>query len=212
MPRQEFKTFPNISTRNPDLRFLDFTGDGMPGIVITEDRAIVWYPSLGEDGYGGERRNVYSLDEQKGPRLVFSDPQQTIHLADMSGDGMTDILRIRNGDVCYWPNTGHGTFGGKVTMDNAPWFTEFNQLYVHIADTDGSGTSDVIYVRSSCVELYLNQAGNSFSEPKRLSLAPNSSGSNVAAVDLLGTGIICLVWSSSLPGDWKDARFGTTGQ
>ena len=38
----------------------------------------------------------------------------------MSGDGLTDIVRIRNGEVCYWPNLGYGRFGAKVTMDNAP--------------------------------------------------------------------------------------------
>jgi hypothetical protein len=40
----------------------------------------------------------------------------------MSGDGLVDIARIRNGEVCYWPNLGHGRFGAKVTMDGAPHF------------------------------------------------------------------------------------------
>ena len=40
----------------------------------------------------------------------------------MSGDGLTDLVRIRNGEVCYWPNLGYGRFGAKVTMDDAPWF------------------------------------------------------------------------------------------
>ena len=52
--------------------------------------------------------------------IVFADAKQTIYLADMSGDGMTDILRIRNGEVCYWPNLGYGKFGAKVALDNAP--------------------------------------------------------------------------------------------
>ena len=26
----------------------------------------------------------------------------------MSGDGLTDLVRIRNGEVCYWPNLGYG--------------------------------------------------------------------------------------------------------
>ena len=29
---------------------------------------------------------------------------QSIYLADMSGDGLSDLVRIRNGEVCYWPN------------------------------------------------------------------------------------------------------------
>ena len=41
---------------------------------------------------------------------------------------IADILRIRNGDVCYWPNLGYGRFGKKVTMDNAPWFDAPDQF------------------------------------------------------------------------------------
>ena len=40
----------------------------------------------------------------------------------MSGDGLSDLVRIRNGEVCYWPNLGYGRFGAKVTMDGAPVF------------------------------------------------------------------------------------------
>ena len=38
---------------------------------------------------------------------------QSIYLADMSGDGLTDLVRIRNGEVCYWPNLGYGRFGAQ---------------------------------------------------------------------------------------------------
>ncbi len=51
---------------------------------------------------------------------MFSDAAQSIYLADMNGDGLTDIVRIRNGEVCYWPNLGYGRFGAKVSMDRAP--------------------------------------------------------------------------------------------
>ena len=54
---------------------------------------------------------------------MLADGTQTIFLADMSGDGLSDIVRVRNGEVCYWPNLGYGRFGAKVTMDRAPRFT-----------------------------------------------------------------------------------------
>ena len=67
-------------------------------------------------------RVIQTLDEEQGPRIVFADPTQSIHLADLSGDGLTDIVRIRNGEVCYWPNLGYGRFGAKIIMDNSPRF------------------------------------------------------------------------------------------
>jgi hypothetical protein len=43
-------------------------------------------------------------DEEKGPALVLAEETGTIFVADMSGDGLNDIVRVRNGEVCYWPN------------------------------------------------------------------------------------------------------------
>ena len=81
--------------------------------------------------------------------VAFADATQAIFLADLSGDGLTDIVRIRNGEVCYWPNLGYGRFGAKVTMDNSPWFDtpdQFDQKRIRLADIDGSGTTDIIYL------------------------------------------------------------------
>jgi len=37
-----------------------------------------------------------------------SSPPLSLYLADLSGDGFADIVFLRNGEVCYWPNLGHG--------------------------------------------------------------------------------------------------------
>ena len=52
--------------------------------------------------------------------MVFADGTETIQLADMTGDGLVDIVRVRNGEVSYWPNLGYGRFGAKVTLENSP--------------------------------------------------------------------------------------------
>ena len=66
---------------------------------------------------------MHPSDEDRGPAVVFADGTERVQLADMSGDGLVDIVRIRNGEVCYWPNLGYGRFGAKITMDGAPRFT-----------------------------------------------------------------------------------------
>ncbi len=175
-------------------------------MLITEDDAFVWHPSLAEEGFGPARRVAQALDEEKGPRLVFADGTQSIYLADMSGDGLTDLVRIRNGEVCYWPNLGYGRFGAKVTMDNAPWFDhpdQFDQQRIRLADIDGSGTTDIIYLHRDGVRLYFNQSGNSWSEPQHAARTSRASttSSHRCRADLLGNGTACLVWSSPLPGD-----------
>ena len=200
-----FTSLPNIAWRDPNLKFIDLTGDGHADILITEDDAFSWYPSLAEAGFGPGENVRQAIDEERGPRLVFADGTQSIYLADMSGDGLTDLVRIRNGDVCYWPNLGYGRFGAKVTMDKAPWFDApdmFDQRRIRLADIDGSGLVDILYLTGNGVHLYFNQSGNAWSERRLLNTFPRIDNlSAISTVDLLGNGTACLVWSSPLPGD-----------
>lgn len=198
-----FTSLPNVSWSDPNLKFIDLTGDGHADILVAEESVFTWYPSLAEAGFDAGARVSQPLDDEKGPRLVFADGTQSIFMADLSGDGLTDIVRIRNGEVSYWPNLGYGSFGSKVTMDNAPvfdHFDQFDQKRIRLGDIDGSGVTDIIYLHGDGVRIYFNQSGNQWSEAVQLNIFPPSDNlSSVVAVDLLGIGTACLVWSSSLP-------------
>ena len=201
-----FKTFallPDISWDDPNLRFIDLDGDGLADVLITQQDVFTWYPSLTEEGFGPATQVYQPLDEERGPHLLLADGTQSIYLADMSGDGLSDLVRIRDGEICYWPNQGYGHFGAMVTMDNAPWFDsldQFDQRRIRLADIDGSGTTDIIYLGREDVRLYFNQSGNRISEPRLLRQFPLVDNLDaVTAIDLLGNGTACLVWSSPLP-------------
>jgi RHS repeat-associated protein len=207
-PFRLFGSCPNISWDDPDLRMVDLDGDGLADVLITGDDAFTWYPSLGLDGFGDGRRafSANSWSEERGPRLMLADPEQTIYLADMSGDGLSDLVRVRNGEVCYWPNLGFGRFGAKVTMDRSPWLDEpgqFDQRRVRLGDVDGTGCADLVYLHPDGTRVYLNQSGNGYGDLLALPQAfPQlDSLAHVMVADLLGHGTACLVWSSPLPGD-----------
>jgi RHS repeat-associated protein len=199
-----FRALPVVNWNGQNLRFVDLTGDGIADILITEDVAFRWHPSLEEAGFGQAIRITAPADEDEGPRVVFADPTQSIHLADMSGDGLTDIVRIRNSEICYWPNLGYGRFGPKVLMDRSPWFDApglFDSRRIRLADTDGSGTTDILYVASDRIHVYLNESGNSLSPRKTLRGLPAPGNDGISLVDFLGRGTACLVWSSPLRSD-----------
>lgn len=206
-PFRPFTSRLNLNMRDPNLKFVDLDGDGHADILISETDVLVWHASHAEEGFGPAQRIAKVLDEEKGPRVVFSDGTQSIYLADLSGDGLTDLVRIRNGEVCYWPNLGYGRFGGQVTMDNAPQFDhpdQFTHSRIRLADIDGSGTTDIIYLHRDGVLLYFNQSGNSWSKPKVLSFFPPLDDLvSIVPTDLLGNGTACLVWSSPLPADGR---------
>ena len=202
-PFRAFGSVPNLPWDDPDLFFIDLTGDGHADILLAEDEVITWHPSLGEKGFGQARRAQSPPDEERGPRFVAADRTQSIFLADFSGDGLTDVVRIRNGEVCYWPNLGHGRFGSKVAMDGSPRFEtegEFDPRRLRLIDIDGSGVTDLIYLGARETRFWFNECGNAWSAAQALpGFQPVDDIAAVSATDLLGNGTACLVWSSSLP-------------
>ncbi|MEZ4773644.1 MAG: SpvB/TcaC N-terminal domain-containing protein [Bacteroidia bacterium] len=202
-PFRAFEQVANIDLRDPYTRLLDLNGDGKPEIVITEEQVFTWYPSAGIRGYNAPEKTLKPFDETQGPAIVFSDPEQRIFLADMSGDGLTDIVRIRNGEICYWPNLGYGRFGRKVTMAGSPWFDAqdlFNPAYLQLADVSGTGATDLIYLGQGRFHAWLNLSGNAWSEPCEITpFFDTTLPSQISVTDFLGNGTACLVWSSPLP-------------
>ncbi len=203
-PFRPFAALPRLDWSEPNLTFVDLTGDGFADILITEDGLFTFYPSLGAAGFGTAEEVRTPRDEERGPKVVLADGTQTIFLADMCGDGLSDLVRIRNGATCYWPNLGYGRFGGKVSMDGAPRFVDeerFDPRRVRLADIDGSGTTDLLYIGDDGVLVCFNRSGNSWAVPHRLAIFPTADSlSAVQVADLLGNGTACLVWSSPLPG------------
>ncbi|MDI1463143.1 SpvB/TcaC N-terminal domain-containing protein [Catellatospora sp. KI3] len=201
-----FARLPRVDWNDPNLRFVDLDGDGRADVLITDADVYTWYPAEGEDGFGAARRAYTAPDEDRGPRVVFADRTQQVLLADMSGDGLTDLVRVRNGEVSYWPNLGYGRFGARVVMDGSPLLDHpdlFDHRRVRLADVDGSGVTDLLYLGRDGVTVHLNECGNGFAPARKLTALPVADGAlaDVAAMDLLGTGTACLVWTSALPAD-----------
>ncbi len=216
LPFTAFRESPNIDFNDPFLRMIDLNGSGQADILLTTDHVFRWYPAKGKKGYGEPYSTPRFFDDAKGPSHVHSitrpsaqketTPNDTeIYLADMTGDGLTDIVRIANGSVSFWPNVGYGYFGARVDMSFAPSFDHpdlFDHGRLRLADVDGSGTTDLIYFGTDTVRWWKNQSGNSFSLEATIDHFPridNLSGMQV--IDLFGKGTSCLVWSSPLPGE-----------
>ena len=213
-PLRRFASLPELDWSDQNVAFIDVTGDGLADILITGDRLYTVHASLGETGFGSAQQVRVPWDEERGPVVILADGTQTIFTADMSGDGLTNIVRVRNGEVCYWPSTGYGRFGAKVTMDGAPRFCAeelFDPSRVRLADIDGTGTADLLYVGADGVTAWFNQSGNGWSSPTVVAVYPTADElSTVRAIDFLGTGTACLVWSSRVLADrWPGISWGS---
>ncbi len=200
-----FEQTSNTSLEDRNARFIDLTGNGQPDLVVTEEQAFRWYAANAKKGYAEAEYSWKAFDEEKGPAIVFADQEQCIFLADMCGDGLTDIVRIRNGAICYWANKGYGRFSAKVSMSNAPLFDSPDNYHpnnIHLADVSGTGATDIIYLAGDTFKAYINLSGNCWSDQHEIDPCfPSISGSQISVVDLLGSGTSCIVWSSELPID-----------
>ena len=202
-PFKAFEEVANINLQDPNTRLIDLNGDGQPELVMTEENVFVWYAADGKRGHLPAKFAHKTFDEEKGPAIVFADQTQTIFLADMAGDGLTDIVRIRNGEICYWANMGYGNFSAKISMANAPIFDHpdaFNPQYLHLADVSGTGATDIIYLGKNTFKAFINLSGNAWSDAHEIEpFLPMGSNARLSVLDLLGTGTSCIVWSSDLP-------------
>jgi RHS repeat-associated protein len=205
---EPFEPFPSalrVELDERHVRRLDLVGDGRADVLVYDDDAFVWYRSAGRRGFEQRERVPRARDEERAPEVVFADDCQAVVLADMSGDGLSDIVRIRNGEVSYWPNRGYGRFGPRVAMDRAPQLDHperFDARHVRVADITGTGAADMLYLGRDGISAYLNLSGNGWSTGRPIApVLPTARPADVSTTDLFGNGTTCIVWSSALPAD-----------
>lgn len=202
LPFRAFGSRPGVDLDRPGTRLVDTTGDGLVDVLVADDAGTTVWPSLGARGFGAPTRATRAHDDD-GPAAVHEDGTGTLLAADMTGDGLLDLVRVRPGRVEYWPALGHGRYGARVRMDDAPALegpASFDPRRVHLVDVDGSGPADLVYVGATATWVHANHGGNAWGPARRLpALPPTTDPADVRVADLLGTGLPGLVWSSAAP-------------
>ena len=206
-----FRPFParvNRDMRDPNFRLVDLDGDGRADVLVTEDDVLTWYPSLGEEGFAAALQVAKPQDEDAGPALVFADGTQSIYLADMSGDGLSDLVRfaMARSVIGQTSATDSSAPRSRWTMrrGSTRQSCSISGGFVSPIST-APGTTDIMYLTRDGVRLFFNQSGNQSVRRSRLPQFPRTDTPGCQDVDLLGIGTTCLVWSSPLPADARHA-------
>ncbi|MDP3558337.1 MAG: SpvB/TcaC N-terminal domain-containing protein [Bacteroidota bacterium] len=184
-----YTKIPSFSFADPEVQLIDLNGDGITDVLRNGAKFECFYNNP-EKGFDKVRTAIKTFAD-----FSFADPR--IRFADMTGDGMQDIVLISSGRVQYWPNMGYGRFGQKINMKNAPVFPEqYNPSQVLLGDLDGDGQADIAFVENNTVTLYVNQSGNSFSAPVKIGNTPRVTNPKaLRIIDINGTGQAGLLWS-----------------
>ena len=195
---QRYDKAPSFNLDDPEVRLVDLDGDGVTDAIRSGTRLECFFNDPKERWNGTRLVERRALAEF--PDVTFSDPR--IKLADMTGDGLQDIVLVCDGCVEYWPSLGCGDWGRRVTMQHTPRLPYgHDPKRILLGDVDGDGLADLIYVGDTKVTLWINQSGNRWSDPIDIrGTPPVSDVDAVRAVDLLGTGISGVLWSADAGG------------
>lgn len=134
-------------------------------------------------------------------RIVDKDPIMGRKCLNMCDEAFDQVLKYSQ--CRRWSN---------FSMAGSPRFgdqTLFRQNCIRLADVDGTGTTDIIYLDSSGVRFWKNQAGNSWSQPVTLHHFTNFQPTDtVSVLDLFGNGTSCiLAWTPAVNGKPASARY-----
>ncbi len=220
------------------LRQFDVNNDHLVDVVRTTGNSMQIWLNLGwvagGDGRYGHATwqattGTYALSTAPietclpvaGVPLDFADPE--VHLGDLNGDGLTDIAKIRDGQVIYWPGRGAAGFGvgsadcpagltpnRHVEMATPPAELDPETEGVHLADVNADGVDDLLRVRYDEVDVWFNRAGHGFTPRVRLAETPFAPAfdTRVRLVDVDGSGTLDIVYARADAWQWVDPMGG----
>jgi len=163
-----FKAFPNEFLHSMS-RLTDLVGDGLSDLALIGTNSVRLYANRREHGFadGVDVPHRYKLpdgDDDELPSLLHTQTE-VVAFADLLGSGQQHLVRIRHNEVKVWPNLGRGRFGKGFVLCALPFtYSEFNAAQVLLADLDGSGAADLIYLEPKRLRVFMNHAGSGFEQ------------------------------------------------
>ncbi len=206
-----YRKAPSINLDAPDVRLIDLDGDGITDALRTGSSFELYYNDA-VDGWTNVEIRA-RINSETFPDVSFEDPR--VKTADMTGDGLTDILRIHNGLIEYWPYQGYGRWGQRVVMRKSPRFedagiysgTGFDPKRLLLGDIDGDGLADLVYVSSGHITVWINQSGKAWSDPMVIhGTPPVTDATAVRLADMLGNGTDGILWTYDF-GSFPDSSY-----
>ncbi len=138
-----------------------------------------------------------------GLSTTFAASNGRLLLSDMNGDRMLDLVLLSdatNGGVRWWPSLGRGRFepvAGGRTMRGGPDYGDVNDQMSdwQVEDINGDGYADLVGLTGYSLEVYLNRAGQGYTDKQAFNLGVyyNPEATAWRLVDVDGDGVLELL-------------------
>ncbi|RXK34526.1 hypothetical protein BBD39_10690 [Arsenophonus endosymbiont of Bemisia tabaci Asia II 3] len=157
--------------QNNQAQFAGITGAGLADITLIGPKSVRFYAN--QRISFAAPVNYPQATSVELP-IIGRDERQLVAFSDLLGSGQQHLISIRHNEVTCWPNLGQGLFGAPIQLSGFQQpQNSFDPKQLYLVDLDGSGTTDIIYLMSDHLIIYMNQSGNSFASPITIPL-PNS--------------------------------------
>lgn len=149
----------------PQGQLADLMGGGLQDLALIGPRSVRVYPSLRAGGFSRGQDVAHDAEGDTLP-LSSDSSSELVAFCDIFGSGQQHLVRIRHDEVRVWANLGGGRFGKGQVFAKLPYtYEHFDAGRIRLADMDGSGAVDMVYLTSTGFELFMNQSGNRFAQP-----------------------------------------------
>ncbi|HJR27323.1 MAG TPA: SpvB/TcaC N-terminal domain-containing protein, partial [Pseudomonas sp.] len=147
---------------HPKAQLADLVGDGLTDLALIGPRSVRLYSSRRAVGFS--QGTDVPHDDDSLP-LLSSTQTELVAFSDPLGSATQHLIRIRHNEVKCWPNLGHGKFGKGFVLCDLPFdYAEFDASRVRLADLDGSGAVDMIYLEPDGFRVFMNHGGEGFDQ------------------------------------------------
>ncbi|MQT75394.1 SpvB/TcaC N-terminal domain-containing protein [Pseudomonas helleri] len=188
---------------HPAGQLADLMGNGIQDLALIGSQSVRLYINQGTSGFTAPQQIDHEPDTDALPQPGNS-ASELVAFSDVLGSGQQHLIRIRHDQITCWPNLGRGRFGKSFVFANLPFsYAAFDPSRVLLADLDGSGAADLLYLEADHVLIFMNRFGNGLQSSPTLLKWPEGVRHDrfcqVSTADLQGIGCSSLVLTTTHP-------------